>query len=190
MFIMVLNCSYNITVMRIKMNFLFACLHFRKYFRGLTVWTAVILLGLCIQTGGAAAEQEEKKMSDPCEDSLENERVPTGTIASVGTYGPTVVIDADIGDEMPGGEASVILASIQVVSSKRCRTVVRNVSECNAYKLGIRIREYDSRRGRSEIITSETITISPEGERELFFSCDKRRNYRVEITSSEAVKRN
>ncbi len=137
---------------------------------------------------GTDKGEVEPDSTDPCADSEKNERVPTGAIASIGTFGLMAGIDVDLGDEAPGGKSSVISASIRKTGTSSCRSVVENSSKCNAYSLGLRISESGTRGTKN--ITSDTFTIKAGGKREFNFSCTPGRNYQVSITSSKILKRN
>lgn len=143
------------------------------------------------ETQNSSSATGEENVSDPCENSEQNERVPTGTIASVGSFGRRAAIDVDLGDEVPGGQSATILASISTVRSNACRATIKNVSECNAYTLGLKIVEGDmSGSGEGRNLMSDTVTFAIGSKKEFNFACNNKKNYQVTITSSKVSKRN
>lgn len=134
------------------------------------------------------SDEQSKQETDPCENFEQRERVPSGVVASVGTFGHSVSIDVDLGEEVSGGAASVIQSSILTPRRNSCRAIIKNTSECADYKLGIKITGNDSRGGKKNVV-SDTFVIRKGSQREFNFSCTLKNSYQMSIVSSSAIKK-
>jgi len=128
----------------------------------------------------------DDKTSDPCEGSLDSERAPKGNIASFGSYGQTVSIDDDV-SSAPGDSPSIISGSIQPFNQNKCKVVINNLSQCNSYSVSFVVKGVDSK-GRSGSVTSGSPLISAKGSKEIQFSCDSKKSYRLEVLSAKGKK--
>lgn len=142
-----------------------------------TIRYGIISIMLTLTTDIFAATE------DPCKNSKE-EKVRTGVVASVGMYGGgPAAVQGDTGDSAPGGESSMISASIKNVSDKKCVAVLTNTSQCNTYKASFQVSSTKQSSNETRVVTSSTASLAPKSKKELSFSCDnKEYNYAVEIT--------
>lgn len=146
-----------------------------------------VIFTLLLSSFGIVSVYAYDNTSDPCEGSLDSERAPKGNIASFGSYGQAVSIDVDV-SSAPGDKPGIISGSIQPINQKKCKLVINNLSQCNSYSVSFVVKEIDTE-GRSSSVTSGSPLISTDGSREVQFSCDPKKAYKLEVLSAKGSKK-
>ncbi len=153
------------------------------HFRFLALVAAGIL-SFALTAGRAAwaqdSDQKEKKPAPGKE-----EKVQTGVISTIGSYGQSVSFGSNTSDQVPGDVPNTISGSIKHTTRGKCQAVVTNSSEENSYSVSFKVVTV-SAKWKTSLKNSYVATLKPKQNVTRDFSCGDE-NMQIVLQSAKKI---